>query len=316
MSKTLLALGAMLPDEMTALDRHFAVIRLWKEPDPEAVLQKHRNEIVAILSRYDGKGVSARMIEALPNLEIIAQYGVGVNNIDLPAAGARGVVVTNTPDVVTDDTANTALALMLAVSRRVCEADMFVRCGKWRGGATFPLGTGLAGKTVGILGLGRIGQAIARRCAAFDMNVVYHGPREKPDQPYAFYHDLHAMAEASDFLVLSCVGGPGTEKIVDYSVLEALGPRGFLINVARGSVVREQDLLAALYNKAIAGAGLDVYENEPNVPESLFSMDHVVLLPHIGGHTHETKTAMGRLVMENLLAHFNGEPVKTRVAVS
>ncbi|MCB9989023.1 MAG: 2-hydroxyacid dehydrogenase [Rhodospirillales bacterium] len=313
MSKTLLALGSLLPSEMEELDRHFDVIKLWKEEDPEATLQAHKNEIQAILSRYDGKGVTRRMIEALPNLEMIAQFGVGVNNIDLTAAAERGISVTNTPDVLTADTADTALALLLAVSRRVCEADMFVRCGKWLNGA-FPLGNTLQGKTVGILGLGRIGQAVARRCAAFDMDVLYNGPREKPDQPYTYCKSLREMADLSDYLILTCVGGPETEKVVDYDILEALGSKGFLINVARGSVVNQEDLLEALYNKNIAGAGLDVYDNEPHIPEALFAMDNVVLLPHIGSATIETRTVMGRLVIDNLLAYFNGEPLKTQVA--
>ncbi len=313
MQKTLLALGAMLPSEMEELDKHFNVIKLWKENDPESVLQKHKDEIRAILSRYDGKGVSRRLIESLPHLEIIAQYGVGVNNVDLTAAAEYGVAVTNTPDVVTADTADTALALLLSLARRTCEADMFVRCGKWQEKCKFPMGVALSGKTVGVVGLGRIGQAVAARCSAFDMDVLYTGPREKEDQPYTYCKNLQTMADLCDFLILTCIGGAETEKIVDYKVLEALGSQGYLINVSRGSVVNEEDLLAALYNKAIAGAGMDVYENEPHVPEALFSMDNVVLLPHIGGDTFETKTAMGRLVLDNLLACFNGEPLKTQV---
>jgi lactate dehydrogenase-like 2-hydroxyacid dehydrogenase len=257
--------------------------------------------------------VTRHLIEALPNLEIIAVYGVGYEYVDIEAARARGIAVTNTPGVLAPEGADTALALMLAVARRICEADMYVRVGKWLNGP-MPFGVSLHGKTAGILGLGGIGQAIAQRCRAFEMDVAYTGPREKPDQPYKYYADLTAMARDSDFLVIACPGGEATRGIVNYKVLEALGPRGFVINVARGSVIERDDLMAALSNKAIAGAGLDVFWDEPHVPEPLISMDNVVLLPHIGSATMETRTRMARLLLENLLAYFAGEPLKTPVA--
>ncbi|MDB5492250.1 MAG: Hydroxyacid dehydrogenase [Micavibrio sp.] len=312
MTRTLLALGNLLPDEMAFLEQHFRVIRLWREQDPEAVLQQERMNIVAVLS-IAGVPVRTHLIEALPNLEIIAQNGVGVDNIDLKFTATRGIAVTNTPDVLTDDTADTALALLLAVARRVCEGDMYVRVGKWANGP-MPLGTSLAGKTAGVVGLGRIGHAIARRCAAFGMNIAYHG-RSKKDVPYTYYDDVKVMAEASDFLILACAATPQTRDLINYDVLEALGKRGILVNVARGSVVKELDLLAALSNRTIAGAGLDVYQNEPNVPEALISMDNVVLLPHVGSATLETRTKMGQLVVQNLMAHFEGRPLLTPVAV-
>lgn len=311
MTRTLLALGNLLPDEMTFLEQHFRVIRLWRESDPEAVLQAERMNIVAILS-IAGVPVRTQLIEALPNLEIIAQNGVGVDNIDLKSTAARGIVVTNTPEVLTDDTADTALALLLAVARRVCEGDMYIRVGKWANGP-MPLGTALSGKTAGIVGLGRIGQAIAKRCEAFGMNIAYYG-RSKKDAPYTYYDDVKAMAAASDFLILAVAGGPDTRDLINYDVLEALGKRGILINIARGSVVKELDLLAALSNRTIAGAGLDVFQNEPNVPEALISMDNVVLLPHVGSATLETRTKMGQLVVGNLMAHFQGQPLLTPVA--
>lgn len=313
MARTLLALGSLLPDEMSILEENFHVIRVWKEADPQTVLNDHKNDVVAILSTYLTP-VRAPLINALPNLEIIAQFGVGVDNVDLALAKARNIAVTNTPDVLTDDTADTALALMLAVARRICEADMYVRVGKWQNGP-MPLGTTMCGKTAGIVGMGRIGQAIARRCEAFGMRVVYHGPNKK-ELPYNYFDNIKEMAEESDFLVLACSGGPSTQGLVNYEIMEALGKRGILINVARGSVVREMDLLAALTNRTIAGAGMDVYQNEPFVPEPLISMDNVVLLPHIGSATIETRTAMGRMVVENLLAHFDGKHVKTPVFMS
>lgn len=310
MKKTILALGTMLPPEMEALEREFDLIRLWKEADPEATLQKVKLDVVTILSAFNGMLVTRKIIESLPNLELIAQYGAGVNNIDVEAAKERSIAVTSTPDTPMNDTADTALALMLATLRRIVEADMFVRIGKWSSGA-FPLATALTEKKVGIIGMGRIGQAIARRCIAFEMDVSYFGPRKKSNLPYFYYDDLENMAENVDILVCSCIGGEQTHHIVNTPVLKALGSKGVLINVARGSVVDTESLLIALSNKDIAGAGLDVYENEPFVPDSLISMDNVVLLPHIGGHTIETKTAMGKLAIANINAHFTGQPLLT-----
>lgn len=313
MKRTILALGAMQSAEMDELESTYTVVKLWKEKDPEAVLQSIRLEVQVIVSAYNGMPVTRKIIESFPNLEMIAQYGAGVNNIDLAAAKERSIEVTSTPDAPTNDTADTAIALMLATARRVVEADMFVRVGKWANGA-FPAATSLSGKTVGICGFGRIGQAIARRCKAFEMNIVYNGPREKQNQPYKYYKDLKEMAGQVDFLVMACPGGDDTYHCVNASVLKALGPKGYVINVARGSVVKTEDLLVALSNREIAGAGLDVYESEPSVPDALISMDNVVLLPHIGGGTVEARSAMGKLVIANIKAHFNGEPLISPVA--
>ncbi len=313
MKRALLVMGnQILPAELSTLQDHFDVIELWKEADPEAVLQDRRNDIVAMVSIYY-MPVSKTLIEALPNLEIILQFAVGTDNIDLAAAKARGIAVTNTPDVLTDDTADIALSLLLALSRRICESDMFVRVDKWRLNSAMPLGRSLSGKTAGIVGMGRIGQAIAKRCEAFNLKIVYHGPRKKDEVSYRFQPDLEAMAEESDYLILACPGGAATRHLVHAPILEALGPNGYLINIARGSVVHEEDLVSALVNKKIAGAGLDVYAVEPNVPKELITMDNVVLLPHTGSATIETRGIMGGLVVANLLAHFKGDPLLTPV---
>lgn len=312
MKKTLLVMAPLPPEYFEELEGHFNVLRLSREADPEAALQAHRDDIVGIVSWYTFP-VTRHLIESLPNLEIIAIYGVGYEYIDMQAAKERGIAVANTPGVLAPEGADTALALMLAVARRICEADMYVRVGKWLNGA-MPFGVSLHGKTVGILGLGGIGQKVAQRCAAFEMDVVYHGPREKTGEPYKYYADLTDMARDCDFLVITCPGGDATRGIVNYEVLEALGPKGFVINVARGSVIDQDDFLAALANKAIAGAGLDVFWDEPRVPEALISMDNVVLLPHIGSATMETRSRMARLLVENLLAYFGGQPLKTLVA--
>lgn len=310
--RALLVMGnSILPEQMAKLEEHFEVIRLWKERDPEAVLQARKNDIVAIASVFFVP-VSRNLIENLPNLEIISQFAVGYDNIDLAAAKERGIAVTNTPDVLTDETADTAMALLLAVSKRVCEGDMFVRVGKWLNGP-LPLGSSLKNKTVGIVGMGRIGQAIAARCEAFGMKIVYQGPRKKDNISYEYQPDVQKLAELSDYLILACPGGVDTKNLVHEPILNALGPKGFLINISRGSVVHEDDLITALSNRKIAGAGLDVYQNEPHVREELVKMDNVVLLPHIGSATVETRAMMGELVVGNLLAHFNGDPLLTPV---
>jgi lactate dehydrogenase-like 2-hydroxyacid dehydrogenase len=312
MKKTILCMAPLPPEYFEELERHFNVLRLSRETDPEGALQAHRGDIVGLVSWYTFP-VTRHLIESLPNLEIIAIYGVGYEYIDMQAARERGIAVANTPGVLAPEGADTALALMLAVARRICEADMYVRVGKWLNGA-MPFGVSLYGKTVGIVGLGGIGKKVAQRCAGFEMNVVYHGPREKAGEPYKYYPDLTDMARDCDFLVITCPGGEATRGIVNYEVMEGLGPKGFVINVARGSVIEQEDFLRALANKAIAGAGLDVFWDEPRVPEALISMDNVVLLPHIGSATMETRARMAGLLVENLLAYFGGQPLKTLVA--
>ncbi len=312
MKHTVLVMGNYLqPAEMQALEESFDTIHLWKEKDPEAVLQARRNDIQGIASVHSVP-VSRTLIEALPNLEIISQFAVGYDNIDLVAAKERGIAVTNTPDVLTDDTADTGMALLLAVSRRVCEGDMYVRVGKWLNG-NMPLGWSPKGKVAGIVGMGRIGQSVARKCEAFGMKIMYQGPRKKEDVPYVYEPDVQKLAENADYLILTCPGGAATRHLVNADVLKALGPKGFLINIARGSVVDEDALITALIDKTILGAGLDVYPDEPRVREELIKMDNVVLLPHIGSATHETRKMMGELVVNNLRAHFAGGPLLTPV---
>lgn len=309
MKHVLLALDNGHPGQMDLLEPHFDILRP-KAPDPERVIEERAQDIRAI-STYLAP-VQRSLLERLPNVEIIACGAVGVDHIDLDAAQARGIVVTHTPDVLTEDTADVGLMLMLNILRRGVEGDMFVRAGMWHKGA-MPLGVSLSGKRVGVVGLGRIGRAFARRAEAFAMPVVYYSRTQKPDVGYRYYDDLQAMARAVDVLVLTCSGGQGTKGLVDYAVLDALGPRGFLVNIARGSVVNQDDVLMALSNKRIAGAGLDVYAHEPHVPEALFVRDDVVLLPHVGSATHETRTKMGCIVAGNLLAHFSGEPLLTPI---
>jgi lactate dehydrogenase-like 2-hydroxyacid dehydrogenase len=312
MKPEVLIVAAMMPRVMETLASDFTAHRLWEAADQMALLASIGPRIRGIATT-GGRGAEAKLIAALPALEIIACYGVGVDAIDLAAARARGIVVTNTPDVLTDDVADLGVALLLAASRRICQGDRHVRSGAWLKG-DMALMRKFTGSKVGILGLGRIGQAIARRCAAFDCEIAWHGPRAKPDVSWRFVPSLVELAKESDFLVLSCPGGAATRNLVDRGVLDALGPQGILVNVSRGSVVDEAALVAALADGRLGGAALDVFVDEPRVPPALFTMDNVVLQPHVASATVETRGAMGDLVINNLRNHFAGKPVITPVA--
>ena len=309
---TLLALAGLDGENMVALEERFNVVKLYNKSNPEAKLNEVKDDVRGIIATMRNT-VRENLISACPNLEIITLISVGYDNVDLECAKARNIIVTNTPDVVTNDTADTAMGLLLNTSRRYVEGDAFVRTGQWMSGKKKPVGRTLHGKKVGIYGLGRIGKVIARRCAAFDMHISYYGRHNQPDVDYTYYDDLIQMAFDVDYLILSCPGGERTHHSVNKDVFAALGPDGYVINVARGSVVDEVALVEALHNKVIAGAGLDVFENEPNVPEELKTLDNVALLPHMGAATHETFDIMDGIVLENLLLHFDGKPVSTPV---
>lgn len=292
------------------LDREFTMHRLWQAKHRSAFLEEISGRVRAIVT---GPGrVDAELMDALPKTEIIATQSVGVDHIDLAAAKARGIAVTNTPDVLTDDVSDLAMALVLAVARRIVPGDRHVRDGKWLQG-NLPLATKVGGATMGIVGLGRIGQTIAKRAEAFGMKIVYHGPRAKPGVSYRFYPDLVEMAGAVDYLMVSCPGGTGTRNLVDAAVLKALGAKGVLVNISRGSVIDEPAMVEMLENGSLGGAGLDVFADEPRVPASLFALENVVLQPHVGSATHATRGAMGQLVIDNLKAHFAGKPLLTQV---
>ncbi|WP_404336643.1 2-hydroxyacid dehydrogenase [Sphingomonas sp. MMS12-HWE2-04] len=250
--------------------------------------------------------VDAALMAQLPALEIIAIHGVGHDGIDLDAARARGIRVTTTPDVLTDDVADLAIALMLAVQRRVAVNDRVVRDGGWQ----VPLGRRASGRTIGIFGLGKIGMAIARRAAPFAGEIVY-AARSAKQVPWRFVAGIGALAAASDVLILAAPGGADTDRAVDAAVLDALGPEGVLINIARGSLVDEEALVAALRDGRIGGAGLDVFAHEPQVPEGLRALDQVVLAPHQGSATREGRAEMAALVLANLDAQFSGRPLPT-----
>jgi len=309
MKPEILVITPFYAPTLAALEREYVVRKLWGEQDPDAYMRKACGNVRGLVTT-GLFGYSRRHIEALPRLEIITCFGNphGVAAEHRVAAAARKVVVTNTPDSITEPVADLALGLLVAVMRGIVHADRFVRAGKWPVGP-FPPGRGLGGKTCGIIGLGAIGKAVAKRVEPLGMSVCYHGPRRKADMAYAYYADLESMARASDCLVVSCPATAETRNLVNRRVLDALGPQGYLVNVARGSVVDDQALIAALRDKKISGAGLDVYADEPNVPAELLGMDQVVLAPHIGSTTQEIREERGAKVLANLRAHFAGKPV-------
>jgi lactate dehydrogenase-like 2-hydroxyacid dehydrogenase len=258
-------------------------------------------------------GFSRRDFEALPNLEILACFGAHCHLLDLAAAKQRGVAVTYTPDSTAEPVADLAMGMIVAVMRRLCEADRFVRAAKWPAGV-FAAGREVRGKTCGIVGFGKIGREIAKRATAFGMSVCYYGPRRKENAAYPYFDNLESMARESDCLVVACPATPVTRNLVDARILGALGADGFLVNVARGAIVDEQALIAALAGKQIAGAALDVFQDEPRVPAALMQMDNVVLAPHIGTSTRENREERARKLMLNLHAHFAGKPLIHAVA--
>ena len=260
-----------------------------------------------------GRGATTAQIEALPALEIIAINGVGYDAVDLDAARRRGIRVTNTPDVLTNDVADLAIALMTAVFRRTYAAERYVRDGGWAAGAPIPLGRSASGHHLGILGLGRIGKAIAARAAPMMASISYTGRHAQPGVEYTFVPSLRDLAARVSVLIVVVPGAADTAGLVDAAVLEALGPDGVLVNIARGNVVDETALVSALVEGRLGGAGLDVFMDEPNVPSALLGLDNVVLQPHRGSATTETRTAMARLVADNLAAHFAGRALLTPV---
>ena len=305
MTIDLLSLQSFSESLEAALDARYAVHRLHRAADPQGLLAAIGPKVRGIVTG-GGTGVPVDLWAQLPALEIVAVNGVGLDAVDLDEAKARGVTVTTTPGVLTDDVADLAIGLWLALSRRMMVSDRFVRQGRWKPGANPPLAARASGRRVGILGLGQIGRAIAARAAPFAAEIAYHSRRPVDDAPYVYAASPVDLARGVEVLFVATAGGANTQALVDAAVLEALGPTGLLINVARGSVVDEAALVAALEAGTIAGAGLDVFEEEPYVPADLLNRDDVVLQPHRGSATAEARAAMADLVLANLAAHFGG----------
>ena len=296
---------------MAKLQSEFTCHKLFEAPDKKAFFEKHAATVRG-LATFGPLPVDGKLMDALPKLEIVSNFGVGVDAINLDDAKKRGIIVTNTPDVLNDCVADTALALVLMALRKFPQSEVYLRQGLWATKGAYPLTTSAGGKTLGILGLGRIGEAIAKRALACGMKIRYHNRRKK-EVPYPYDPDPVTLAKNCDVLMVVTPGGPETQGMINAKVLDALGPQGYLVKIARGSVVDEPVLLRYLQEKRIAGAGLDVFADEPRVPPAFFTLDNAVLLPHVGSATVETRKAMGDLQIENLRRHFSGQPVLTRV---
>src|SRR3954465_12435561 len=296
---------------MATLQADFTSHLMADAPDRAAFLRQHAPNVRGLATFGPGV-VDGKLMDALPKLEIISNFGVGVDAINLEDARKRRLIVTNTPDVLNEAVADVAVALILNTVRRFPQSGQYLRAGQWAARGPYPLTTDLGGKVLGVLGLGRIGESIVQRVLTFGMTIRYHN-RNRKDVPYPYDPDPITLARNSDVLMVVTPGGPETKPLVNAKVLDALGPQGFLVNIARGSVVDEPVLLKYLQDKKIAGAGLDVFVDEPRVPPEFFTLENAVLFPHVGSATVETRKAMGDLQIENLRLHFAGKPVKTRV---
>jgi lactate dehydrogenase-like 2-hydroxyacid dehydrogenase len=281
--------------------------KVWAASDHEAFVAKIAPNVRAIAAVAGHGPVDSKLMSRFPKLEIVSSFGVGYDHIDAKWAGEHGIIVTNTPDVLNEEVADTALGLLLATVRHLPQAERYLRQGNWPQHGDYQLTPSLRDRTAGIVGMGRIGKAIARRLDAMKVPVVYHSRRPAADVPYRHYPDIVAMARDVDVIVVITPGGAATKNLVNAEVLKALGPDGILINVARGSVVDEDALIKALKDKTILSAGLDVFANEPKVPQELIDMDHVVLLPHVGSASHATRRAMDELVANNIISWFSGK---------
>jgi len=298
-------------ETVTTLQAEFTAHLLHEAPERNAFLKQHAPRVRG-LATFGPMAVDGKFMDALPKLEIVANFGVGVDAINLDDAKKRGIIVTNTPDVLNETVADTAFALIMNTVRKFPQSEYYLRAGHWASRGPYPLTTDIGGKTLGVLGLGRIGEAIAKRAIACGMKIRYHNRRRK-DAPYPYDPDPVTLAKNSDVLLVVTPGGPETTKLVNAKVLDALGTKGYVVNIARGSVIDEPVLLRYLQEKRIAGAGLDVFLDEPRVPPEFFALENAVLFPHVGSATIETRKAMGDLQIENLRLHFAGKPVKTRV---
>jgi lactate dehydrogenase-like 2-hydroxyacid dehydrogenase len=312
MTKADILMPAPMADAVIdALDARFVLHRLWEHDDRDAFLTSVAPHIRGLAVSTLAGRIDAALFDALPALEIVANFGVGYDNIDAAAAAARGITVTNTPGVLDEEVADLTVGLLLATLRRIPQADRHVREGHWPAGP-FPLSPTLRGRRIGLIGLGAIGKAVARRLEGFGVDIAYHG-RTRQAVAYGYHASPVALAAACDVLIAIVPGGAATRHLVDAEVLAALGPDGVLVNVARGSVVDEAALVAALQDGTIGGAGLDVFEDEPHVPAALVGMPNVVLLPHIGSASQHTRAAMGQLVVDNLVGWFDGDGAVTPV---
>ena len=309
----ILQIGRLSNDVNQHLEREYGACALWQQNQSDEFLQQSGAdfELVVTSAAY---GLSAAQIAALPNLRAVCSFGVGYDSIDVKALQQRGIVLSNTPDVLTDCVADVAMGLLIDVSRGISAGDRYARAGLWGSKQRFGMGSRVSGKKLGILGLGRIGLAIAERAQGFKMHIAYHNRHRVTALDYAYVDTLQGLAAWADYLLVACPGGAATEHLVDAAVLQALGEQGFLINIARGSVVDEAALVQALAQNHIAGAALDVFEHEPHIPAALLQDERVVLTPHIGSATRETRMDMDALLLQNVAAFINSGQLLTAVS--
>jgi hypothetical protein len=309
-----LLIGAKKPVLVNGLDPKVTLHYLVDAKDPDAFLKSVADKVRAIAIAYTANKLDAAFMQKLPKLEQISSFGVGYDHIDAKWAGEHGIVVTNTPEVLNEEVADTALGLLLCTVREFPQAERYLRAGKWASQGHYPLTKAtLRNRTVGMVGMGRIGKAIAKRLEAFGVPVVYHSRKPQAGVSYKYYPKLIDMARDVDTLMVIVPGGPATANMINAEVLKALGPQGILINMARGSVVDEPALIEALKNRTIYSAGLDVFAKEPHVPKELIEMDHIVMFPHLGSSTEVTRAAMDQLVVDNILAWAAGKAPLTPV---
>ena len=310
MQKNLLIMSEMPQYFVNLADKDFNTHKLWLQNDEDKYISEVQEKVDAI-AVMGGYKITPELMKSMTNLKIIACYGVGYDAIDIDYAKSLGIKVTNTPEVLNDEVADTAIALMLCVYKQIVDADNFARNNSWVNG-DFPLSKKFSGSKLGIVGMGRIGKAIAKRAEAFDCVISYHS-RNKKDVKYKFYDNINELAKDVDTLCIITPGGKETEKLINQKVLKDLGTNGVLINVARGSVVDQDELIYCLKNNIILAAGLDVYVNEPNIPKELIDLKNTVLLPHIASGTVETRNAMGQLVYDNIKNYFEDKPLISQV---
>ena len=311
--RDVLLIGARKPVLVGSLEGKVNLHYYLDAKDKDAFVKEVGAKIGAIALVHSALKIDGPFLSQFPNLKQVSSFGVGYDQIDARWAGEHGIIVTNTPDVLNEEVADTALGLLLCTLREFPQADRYVRAGKWPKGP-YPLTKAtLQGRTVGMVGMGRIGRAIAKRLEAFNAKVVYHSRNPQSGVAYKHYPKLVDMARDVDTLMIIVPGGASTKNMINAEVLKALGPQGVVVNMARGSVIDEPALIEALKNKTIYSAGLDVFANEPQVPQELLDMDHVVLFPHVGSASEATRAAMDRLVADNILAWADGKPPLTPV---
>ena len=311
LTRAVLLVAPVVDSLQAQLAADYPLFRLYEQDDPIAFLREQGENIAAVVTRGD-VGVANSILELLPHLGLIAIFGVGTDAVDLRYTRSRDIAVSITSGVLTNDVADLAMGLLLTGARQLCQGDRFVREGRWANGG-MPLATQVSGKRIGIFGMGNIGQAIARRASSFDMQVRYTDRKPQDALGYQWCADLHTLAWESDFLVIAASAGEANRGIIDASVFNAMPKHAWLINIARGSLVDEPALIAALQNGVIAGAGLDVFAEEPWVPAELIALDNVVLQPHVASATHETRQKMSDVVFANVVAYFSDRPLPNAI---